>query len=183
MGKIIKIFFSIALLLWVSGFAIFLVSAKNLKNKDDYIEYSIVLTGGRNRVQEGISLIDSNSTDFLFISGVNNEVDKKSVLSADFGNHKNDVELGYEATSTKENVEESSKWIKDNYISEVRIITSDYHLFRSKLEFEHYLPNIEKEFHSVSSINDEFLSSASNWKLLAGEFNKLVYVFIMQGVL
>ena len=182
MGKIIKIIFLIILLLWLIGFAIFVVASKNIENNSSYIENSIVLTGGKNRIQEGVTLLDNGSTSLLFISGVNSDVDKQAVLATDFGAHDKDVILGYDATSTKENVIESEKWISENDIEKVRIITSDYHIFRSKLEFNDSMPDLNKVFHSVENINDDFLSSFYNWKVLIREFNKLIYVFIMQGV-
>lgn len=183
MFRIFKIGVAIICLTWLLGFVIFLVIAKNNQNSEGYIKHSIVLTGGKYRIQEGIRLLDDKLTDIVFISGVNSEVDKQSVLSADFGTHEDDVILGYYATSTKENVIESEGWMLENNIEEVRIITSDYHLFRSKLEFDYSLPNIKKSFHSVNNINDEFLSSLYNWKILIWEFNKFLYVFVTQGVM
>ena len=182
MLRFIKLVIILAVLSYIAGFVIFLYAAKNISNSYDYIEHSIVLTGGKNRVQTGVAVLDEGLSDMLFISGVNTEVDKQSVLSADFGNHEDDVELGYKATTTKENAIESREWIEARDIKKVRVITSDYHVFRSRLEFDCVMPNIDKDFYSVENINDGFLSSVYNWKILFEEYNKLIFIFVSQEV-
>ncbi len=183
MCKVCKYIFIVLLLSWLIGFFVFLGFANNIENSDSYyIKNSIVLTGGQNRIKEAIKLLDSDLTSTVFISGVNSQVDKKDILRDDFSKYEQNFILGYDAFDTKGNVKESDNWISENGIDEVRIITSDYHIYRSLVEFNNLLPEVGAVMHSVDNINDELLSHAYNWKMLFGEYNKLIYVFIVHGV-
>jgi uncharacterized SAM-binding protein YcdF (DUF218 family) len=180
--KFLRKLFLYIVALWVIGFFVFIGLSKYIENEDSYIECSVVLTGGSNRIQEAINLIDQNMTTIVFVSGVNEKVDKRDILGEGFNKYKKYFILGYEAVNTKGNVIEVSKWIEDNEISEMRIITSDYHYFRTQAEFNSYMPDIDKDIYLVKSINGQFLSSFYNWKVLFGEYNKLIYVVLSNGV-
>jgi len=183
----LKIFVRLMLILflvWLIGFGVFIFSTENINTRTDHnIKYSVVLTGGQNRIAESLILLDKGLTDIVFISGVNPEVTKQDVLSRYYNKYKDRVVLGYKAINTKGNIKEIKEWVEKNNIREIRLITSDYHLYRTLLEFKKFLPNLKIEIFSVKSVDYVFLSSVYNLKMLFSEYNKLIYVFINYGVI
>lgn len=170
-------------IIWILGLMVFVVFSSGFKNDNLYIENSIVLTGGNSRISESIKLLDRGATSKVFLSGVNKSVTKEDILEDRFSKYKDHFFLGYEAENTKGNVVESEGWLLDNHIKEVRVITSDYHLLRARVEFKRSLPGIKKVWYGVNTIDENFFNSLENWKLLCGEYNKFIYVLFNYGVL
>jgi len=146
---IFKVFF-VLLFLWLSGFVFFLnnlpTRIESPMKKTDAV---VVLTGGNGRIEEGIAIVKSSLSEKLFISGVNqsvnkNDLIKKVPLGVDFGVKANinleNVHIGYEATNTKGNASETARWLQENNIETVRLVTSHYHVPRALLHFEEVLP-------------------------------------------
>ena len=52
------------------------------------------------------------------------------------------VTLGYDARSTEGNARESLKWLGENGFTSVRLVTANYHMNRSLLEFRSVMPGI-----------------------------------------
>jgi uncharacterized SAM-binding protein YcdF (DUF218 family) len=53
------------------------------------------------------------------------------------------VTLGYEAESTAGNAEESAEWLHRNGAASVRLVTANYHMLRSLVEFRRLIPDVE----------------------------------------
>ncbi|MCV6599261.1 MAG: YdcF family protein [Alphaproteobacteria bacterium] len=169
--------------IWLLGLIVFIVFSSGFKNDYLYIENSIVLTGGNSRISESINLLEKGATSKVFLSGVNKNVNKEDILEDSFDKYKDHFFLGYKAEDTRGNVIESEEWLLNNHIKEVRVITSDYHLLRAKVEFKRSLPGIKKVWYGVNTIDENFFNSLENWKLLCGEYNKFIYVLFNYGVL
>ena len=52
------------------------------------------------------------------------------------------VTLGYEAGNTVGNADESAEWLRSNGAKSVRLVTANYHMLRSLLEFRRKVPDI-----------------------------------------
>ncbi|MBR1841429.1 MAG: YdcF family protein, partial [Alphaproteobacteria bacterium] len=142
----------------------------------------VVLTGGRNRITEGINLLNQKRAPILFISGVSQDVkigelEKRLSVYAD---DESRIVLGYKATNTIENASEVSDWIKQNDIKSVRLVTSNYHIPRSIAELETYHLPIQIIIHPVYSkyVKKEWWKHWGSFKLIATEYNKFLFVTV-----
>lgn len=144
------------------------------------VEAIIVLTGGENRVKTGLDLLEAGQSDKLFISGVNPKTSTQDILKMwKDGPHKAPccITLGHEAQNTEENARETKDWIEKNGIQSIRLVTSDYHMSRSLLEFGKGLPDLTILPHPIRS-DDISVRNAKFWKLIFGEYNKTILTWL-----
>ncbi len=136
---------------WALGLLAFiLVIPTEPLTLDKPVDAIVVLTGGRGRIDYGLQLLAQNKGKLLFISGVNESstsdevLDKaKDRMKAEFPSlHEEHIFIGHEATSTIGNAEETAAWIAKNHIKSVRLVTANYHIPRSLVEFRAILPQI-----------------------------------------
>lgn len=149
----------------------------------------VVLTGGRGRTDEGLSMLRKGRSKLLILSGVHQDADLDSI----FLNRVNKVERGKiilekNSTSTFENALEMRKLIAEQGATSIVLITSGYHIKRAHYTFRKVLPSeVRIDAYSVSTPNfDE-----SRWweggslGLLALEFVKYYWYmarFAVAGV-
>lgn len=167
-----------AIVVWLSGFFIF---TNTLPTKAELVKTDavVVLTGGSLRVAEGFKLLQEKLADRLFISGVGNDVKLNELLKLynqpyDMKN----VEIGKKANNTIGNALETKAWSESNNISTIQLVTSNYHMPRSMLEFKRIMPNIKIFPHPVTPLN----LKKSNWWLdleldikLFSEYNRYLF--------
>tara|TARA_B100000886_G_scaffold328452_1_gene276855 strand:- start:516 stop:1139 length:624 start_codon:yes stop_codon:yes gene_type:complete len=145
----------------------------------------IVLTGGSRRLEVGITLLENDKAALLFVSGVNEKVTRSDILNLlDVGIILESdklfsccITLGYTAEDTRGNAEESLQWVRENSLSSIILVTSNYHMQRAYLEFKSQNPNIKITQYPVS--NGEFrltswLTHSKKFVLLFLEFHKLI---------
>jgi uncharacterized SAM-binding protein YcdF (DUF218 family) len=105
----------------------------------------VVLTGGRFRLESGIDLLEAHRARKLFISGVNQHVDRAALLRV-LGPLPDSasccIVLGHEADNTYGNARETAEWMQREGYHSLRLVTSWYHIPRSRLEFERAMPDI-----------------------------------------
>src|SRR5690606_9365765 len=101
--------------------------------------------GGSERLSEGRRLLTRQLADKLFISGVYRGVEVDELLSAG----KSDprlisccVILGHVAENTRGNALETAVWVYEEGYKSLRIVTANYHMPRSLLEFRSLMPDI-----------------------------------------
>lgn len=175
--------FSALMALWGLGYIFFLFQISNAtpESPDQKTEAIIVLTGGSNRINEGLDMLASDGAPKLFITGVNENVSKKDLINKwPKKNKPKDlccIELDYKATDTKENAIETEKWIEKNDIKSIRLITSDYHSVRAYLEIKDRLDGVEIIQHPVSSYNT-YSSRWHYWTLTFKEYNKTLLIWM-----
>lgn len=160
-------------------------SYPSINQKTDSI---IVLTGGSERIRHALFFLEMGMADNLFISGVNREVKLDEILNI-YGYTEQralkispHITLGYVAQDTEENIIEFLKWLKNNNIKSIRLITSNYHIKRAMLILEDKLGDYELEVipHPVIPINvrfDKWWKISSTRSLLIGEYNKLLVAY------
>ncbi|MEA2778542.1 MAG: hypothetical protein QOK29_86 [Rhodospirillaceae bacterium] len=153
---------------------------------DDPVRHTdaiVVPTGGSERLEEGLRLLIEGVAGKLFVSGVNadtriadliarlpREAEKPSVAIIACC-----VVLGHAADSTLGNAAETAAWIKAQGFHSLRLVTADYHMPRSLLEFRRAMPEIEIVVHPVfpNHLNrDAWWRSPGTANLLIGEYNK-----------
>ncbi len=156
--------------LWFAS-VIYFTSEKTATTKTDAI---IVLTGGSGRISKGLDLLNAKVAPKLFISGVNENVDKDDIL-AQWENTKSSepccISLGFKSTDTISNAQEIKEWSAAQNIDSFYLVTSAYHMPRAKLEINHALSGKTILPHPVVSetVKNNHLQFIS---LTFGEYNK-----------
>ncbi len=123
------------------------VTATTDNEKTDAI---IVLTGGQERIAEGIKLLNHNYAPKLLISGVAREAKMEQLLEqqhlpkdeakqVDFSK----IKMGREAVNTVGNALETADWVKANNIKSIRLVTANYHMPRALVEFKKQMPDLK----------------------------------------
>jgi uncharacterized SAM-binding protein YcdF (DUF218 family) len=138
------------LVAWLGGFLAFAAAIPaQVRNPDQPVDAIVVLTGGDVRLAEGFALLDRGLAKKLLISGVSNGVDLPALLETLNGAVAPSpavleccVTLGYDARSTEGNARESLRWLSQNGFASIRLVTANYHMNRSLLEFRRVMPEI-----------------------------------------
>lgn len=169
--------------LWIIGFFHFAWQINNF-NIDllTHTDAIITLTGGRNRITEAIKLLQKGFAPRLFISGVAKDIsfqNIKNTQNISLSNSPN-IDIGHNATNTIENAIESNRWILKNNIKSIRLVTSNYHIPRSVVEFTKQNNSIKIIIHPVYSekIEKKWWTSLRTFSLIFEEYNKLLYAYI-----
>ena len=113
----------------------------------------VVLTGGADRVAEGLRLLGEGKAPVLFVSGVGEGVTVARLLEL-AGHGANTrlvccIELGHAAQDTVGNAAEIAVWAAGREASSLRVVTAAYHLPRALHLLRGTAPGIEMLAHPV----------------------------------
>ncbi|MDD3029094.1 MAG: YdcF family protein [Alphaproteobacteria bacterium] len=153
MKKLLAAFIVLGLVLgglWLGGFLIFIQNitfwqTPGVLDDAKEAEAIVVLTGGSERLATGLSLLEAHKGKKLFISGVHENLSLDEVLrSLSLSPELKAccVTLGYEATSTHTNAQETRVWMESQGMTSMRLVTSNYHMPRSLLLFHAAMPDM-----------------------------------------
>jgi uncharacterized SAM-binding protein YcdF (DUF218 family) len=155
------------LLAWILGFvwfALFLPQPAP-KDKSDAV---VVLTGGANRIDRGLAILESGGAKRMLISGVDLDV-KPQELAAEYDRPQKlfdcCIDLGFRAVDTRSNALETARWAAKHKVKTMRLVTHDWHMRRARLELDQVLPG------TVSVTNDA-VSTQPSFAVLFKEYNK-----------
>ncbi|MBT5570976.1 MAG: YdcF family protein [Alphaproteobacteria bacterium] len=163
---------------WLVGLFVFVEKIPQISTNAEITDAVVVLTGGPGRINRGNELLAAKKARIMLVSGVGADVPVRDLISAqDLSQQMVDccVTLGRAARDTRENAIESAGWAASRNIASIRLVTSDFHMPRSMLEFKQRLPHMQIVPEPVSSRN---ISLQHWWKrggtawLLAGEYSK-----------
>ena len=140
----------LVLVAWLGGFLAFAAAIPaTVHNPEQPVDAIVVLTGGDVRLAEGFALLDKGVAKKMLISGVSSGVDMPALLQTLNGTPQPTqavldccVTLGYDARSTEGNARESLRWLGENSFTTIRLVTANYHMNRSLLEFRRVMPQI-----------------------------------------
>lgn len=162
-------------LLWVSGFGLFLLTLPAPLD-GRHTDAIVVLTGGSARIERGLRLLQDRAADRMLISGVAPQVLPKE-LAAEYrvprALFRCCIDLGHEAVDTRSNAHETAAWVRQHKYRTVRLVTSDWHLARARLELSHALGEDASANGPVTVFGDGVPSSPRYGTLLS-EYNKLL---------
>ena len=180
--QLTKIFCAL-IICWLIGFVAFAYRINHYQHDTtSHADAIIALTGGRNRILEAIKLLNNKKADYLFISGVEKTSRLQDILNSNqiTLDAENKVFLGTSAQNTVENALESKNWIKQHNIRSIRLVTSNYHLPRSIIEFETQTPHLKIIKHPVYSehVNKKWWTSWRTFSLIFSEYNKFLYTYL-----
>ncbi|MBT6135751.1 MAG: YdcF family protein [Kordiimonadaceae bacterium] len=173
MRLIFSIFFSF-LLVWFGGYLWYINKLTSgeltVNEKTDAI---VVLTGGQNRLNVAIKLLEDGLAEKLYISGVDEKVTRAELLNL-LGSKKEleecCIESGNQAEDTVGNAIETLKWLENNNIKTLRVVTSLEHMPRAMVEFKRFIPKIKFIEHPVGSWRPENI----NYFSLSQEYSKYI---------
>jgi len=141
-----------------------------------------VLTGGRNRIAKAVELLNGGFGERLLISGVKPGVGFQLINAREDVKIDNSqlVELGYKARDTVGNAKEVRDWARRHKMNEIFVVTSFYHIPRSRLELEHALKDVKINFVAASSPNvaREWWKKPGSFWFLAVEYVKFLVVYL-----
>lgn len=138
----------------------------------------VVLTGGQLRFGAGLALLSEGRGKKLFVSGVNRGVDVGELLRVAGrapGPAPCCIAIGHAADNTTGNAQETRAWMEREGFRSLRLVTANYHMRRSLLEFHRAMPEFEIVPHPVfpdSVRRDEWWQRRGTLILIASEYHK-----------
>lgn len=160
---------SFLFLAWVIGFLWFVVSLPGAADAEK-TDAVIVPTGGAGRIPRGLEVLDRGLAAKMLVSGVDSEV-KPGEFAAEFGVDAAQMDccitLGFAAVDTRSNAAETAKWVAQNEVRSLRVVTTDWHMRRAAGEIERTLPD------HVTVIRDA-VPSQPDFGTLFLEYHKLL---------
>ena len=136
-------FLSFLVLLWIIGFAWFAIDLPRPADNDAQTGSVVVLTGGAGRIDRALDILAAKTAGRRLISGVDRDV-KPAELAAEYD--RPDalfdccIDLGFQAVDTRSNALEIARWASRRNDQSVRLVTSDWHMRRARLELERAMP-------------------------------------------
>ncbi len=145
--RVMLIGLSVLAALWCVGFVAFVATVPREPQANIAASDAIVvLTGGEARVEEAIHLLTQQRGQRLLISGVHPETTREDLL-ARFGDAAEDyaccVDLDRAALDTRGNARETASWAASHAYRSLIVVTANYHMPRSLLEFRRTMPGVE----------------------------------------
>lgn len=157
-------FFALAYLL---GFALFAVTLPQ-PLPSYHTDAVVVPTGGKGRIPRGLALLKAGEAKRMLVTGTDPAV-RPGELAAEYRVPASlfacCIDLGHEAIDTRSNGEETAAWVRAHGYRSVRLVTSEWHMPRARMELRHALSN------DVALVGDAVRSNPS-FAMLVAEYNK-----------
>ena len=131
---------------WITGLVRYAAALpKEVADLERGTDAIVVLTGGSERLTQGLDLLTEEKARKLFISGVYRGVDITELFRVRQQSPEEFsccVTLGHEADNTRGNAVETAAWMEQQGFRSLRLVTASYHMPRSLLEFRHAMPDV-----------------------------------------
>jgi uncharacterized SAM-binding protein YcdF (DUF218 family) len=154
---------------WCLGFAAFMLLLP--RPLEGYTTDAIVVpTGGAGRIDRGIALLKAHQAHRMLVTGVApgvrpvdlaREYDTSPALFACC------IDLGADAVDTRTNAEETKAWVAAHGYRTIRLVSSDWHVPRAKMELAAVLG-------PKTTILGDGVPSSPRMGTLINEYNKLL---------
>jgi uncharacterized SAM-binding protein YcdF (DUF218 family) len=109
------------------------------------VDAIVALTGGYQRIDQALALLEKGVGERLLISGVNPSTSGAALRRATGTKPATFdccVDIGYEALDTIGNANETASWIRQRNYNRILVVTNNYHMPRSLLELSQASPNV-----------------------------------------
>ncbi|EJL57567.1 hypothetical protein PMI09_00997 [Rhizobium sp. CF122] len=174
--------FILGIALIFGGFLRFADSVTTLKPPlDPRADAIVVLTGGYQRIDQAVELLQKGAGKRLLISGVHPTTTPKQIrrmTQASPELFSCCVDVGYDALDTIGNAQEASNWIHQRGYKSVLIVTNNYHMPRSLAELAYV--DSETQFIPYPVVNTDL--KTSNWftdpnavRVMLAEYAKVLF--------
>lgn len=190
MAKLIRSVIALGMLGSLAGTAGFWAFAETVHNQSPLpnprADAIVVLTGDEERITTGVRLMAEGRAQRLLISGVHPTTRMPTELKRpiDGSDTTRDalvrccIDIGHAAMNTSGNADETRQWVRGNGFRSLIVVTSSYHMLRSRVEFARAMPEVRLISHPVRAGRNLQLE---NWwrhwptaRLLLGEYVKFL---------
>ncbi len=162
--------FSLLVIFWALGFVWFSVFLPQPVTEPVRSDGVVALTGAGGRIPHALDVVRKGRAKRLLVSGVDREV-RPVEFAVEYKVPARlmacCVTLGYDAVDTRSNAIETVRWIKENRLRSVRLVTTDWHMRRAAFDLAAQAPT------SLIIIRDAVPSQPS-FRTLFIEYNKFV---------
>lgn len=152
-------------------------------------EAIVVLTGGKGRVEHGLTMLAEGAAPVLFISGVGEHVTEATILDAHATQEtrekiyetNGEIVLDHIARSTVSNADQTAVFIRERGIKTIRLVTASYHMRRSMYEFRGANPGLKIVADPVfpeGFRRDVWWEHENTRRLIFSEFNKYIAILL-----
>ena len=176
--------FGVAVVAWLIGFVFFANMLTPSRLPPQAADGIVVLTGGDSRLNEAMRLLTQNKGQRLLISGVNptaTDADIKSLFDNADTLFDCCVDLDRSAADTIGNASETARWVTEHGYGSVIVVTANYHMPRSLLEFRHAMPSVAFIPYAIESdarpVRNWWLRPATAVFLIS-EYNKFLLTLL-----
>nr|WP_040676620.1 YdcF family protein [Rhizobium mesoamericanum] len=174
--------FVLGVALIFGGFLRFADSVTTLKPPiEPRADAIVVLTGGYQRIDQAVELLQKGAGKRLLISGVHPTTTPKQIrrmTQASPELFSCCVDVGYDALDTIGNAQEASNWIHQRGYKSVLVVTNNYHMPRSLAELAYV--DSETQFIPYPVVNTDL--KTSNWftdpnamRVMLAEYAKVLF--------
>ncbi len=166
------------LLAFGAGFLLYLQEAASVATvpttRTDAI---VVLTGGSERVETGLRLLEAGAAPRLLVSGAAARLTVAELARAhgrEPASLARRVTLGQAAATTIGNAVETAAFARVWSLSSLRVVTAGYHMPRAMMELGRAMPGVTLVPHPVqpASLRDGSTTAWRAWSLRLGEYVK-----------
>ena len=187
-AKILLISCAVLAAIFISGLQYFVLNLpRQIESATRQSDGIVVITGGQQRLDAGLTLLATGTASKLLISGVGAGL-SKAILANDLqlSQTQRDLllccaELEFAARDTRGNARAARHWAETNKLASLYLVTANYHMPRAKLAFKREMPHIDLQYWPVSPSDLHI----NNWwtdpvlvRLLAREYAKFMAEFI-----
>jgi uncharacterized SAM-binding protein YcdF (DUF218 family) len=168
-------------LAWLAGFVWFVRLASAPADRVPHADGIVVLTGGSNRIEQGLRLLADGRAPRLLVSGVipGTEVQRLARgAGIDPAQVAGQVTLGQSAISTRGNAEETVDWAARYNLHSLIVVTAFYHMPRALAELRRALPGTDLYPAPVQPDPPPAGDNGRTLTLLASEYTKFLAVWL-----
>ena len=170
--------------IFISGLQYFVLNLpRQLASPAHKSDGIVVITGGQQRLDAGLTLLANGAASKLLISGVGVGLNKV-ILANDLRLDQTQrdllmccAELEFAARDTRGNARAARHWAETNNLASLYLVTANYHMPRAKLAFKREMPHIDLYYWSVSPDDlhiDSWWKDPGLVRLLAREYAKFL---------
>jgi len=151
------------------------------KNAIQFTDGIVVVTGGQQRVDDGLFLLTNGMADRMLISGVGEGV-SRAVLVQELGLDDKEAnalfccsELDFTASNTRGNAVAAHEWAQQHGMRSLRLVTANYHMPRALVVFAREMPELDLYQWSVIPSDlriEDWWLDRTMFRLLAREYAK-----------
>jgi len=134
----------VVLLTYAIGFVLFVSSLPAVPATPPKADGIVALTGGDERLDTAVALLEHGVGKRLLVSGVSQETTKETVGKMSEGGPRFAccADIGYAAEDTHGNAQEAAQWAHEHHFHSLVIVTGRYHMPRTMREFSAVLPDV-----------------------------------------
>lgn len=138
----------------------------------------VVPTGASGRIARGLEVLRAEKARQMFVSGVDPEVKPREfAVQFEVTDREMDccVTLGFLAVDTRSNAGEVARWVRENDVETIRLVTTDWHMRRAAFEMRGAVAQ-------DVVIYEDAVPSSPDLRQLFLEYNKVLATAVSQGL-